>query len=35
MIKAVCFDLLQRLGVPPEICLFVGDGRSDELYGAK
>lgn len=26
---------MQRLGVPPEICLFVGDGGSDELYGAK
>ena len=26
---------MRRLGVPPEICLFVGDGGSDELYGAK
>ncbi|MDE5932180.1 MAG: HAD-IA family hydrolase, partial [Lachnospiraceae bacterium] len=26
---------MQRLGVSPEICLFVGDGGSNELQGAK
>ncbi|MDE7340247.1 MAG: HAD-IA family hydrolase [Lachnospiraceae bacterium] len=26
---------MQRLGVPPENCIFVGDGGSNELYGAK
>lgn len=26
---------MQRLGVLPDACLFVGDGGSDELYGAK
>lgn len=26
---------MQRLGMAPEICLFVGDGGSDELWGAK
>lgn len=26
---------MQHLGVPPEVCLFVGDGGSNELQGAK
>ena len=26
---------MQRLNVSPEQCLFVGDGGSNELYGAK
>lgn len=26
---------MRRLGVTPESCLFVGDGGSDELWGAK
>jgi len=26
---------MQRLNIPPEQCLFVGDGGSNELYGAK
>ena len=26
---------MQRLNVPPEQCLFVGDGGSNELCGAK
>lgn len=26
---------MQRLNVLPEQCLFVGDGGSNELYGAK
>lgn len=26
---------MRRLGMTPEICLFVGDGGSDELWGAK